>query len=68
MLIVDLVTCFSNVDCGLNELCLGGLCQLSCTVHNPCAQNALCINTDHGTDCSCLEGYQGNGFVGCIPG
>jgi hypothetical protein len=52
----------------LTEAGVGGVCQHPCDVHNPCAFNAVCINTNHRTDCSCAEGYQGNGFVGCAPG
>ncbi|GFG35532.1 hypothetical protein Cfor_09648, partial [Coptotermes formosanus] len=63
----DVVSCSSNDDCPLTEACLGGACQHPCDAHNPCAFNAVCINTNHGTDCSCAEGYQGNGFVGCAP-
>lgn len=62
------VTCSSSDDCPLTEACIGGACQHPCDAHNPCALNAVCINTNHGSDCSCAEGYQGNGFVGCAPG
>lgn len=63
-----LVTCYTDLDCSISEVCLQGVCQLPCSAHNPCAQYAVCVNTNRGPDCSCLEGYQGNGFVGCIPG
>lgn len=43
------------------------MCQRPCDLHNPCAVNGVCINTNHGTDCSCAEGYHGNAFVGCLP-
>ncbi|KAH1017853.1 hypothetical protein HUJ05_008447 [Dendroctonus ponderosae] len=58
----------TNEDCPISEACIDRACQRPCDVHNPCAQNAVCINTNHGCDCSCQEGYQGNGFVGCAPG
>lgn len=64
----NLVTCTTNNDCTNGEVCIQQICQNPCTVHNPCAQNAACINTAHGVDCSCIEGFQGNGFVGCLPG
>lgn len=63
-----IVSCSSNDDCPLTEACLGGACQHPCDAHNPCAFNAICINTNHGTDCSCADGYHGNGYVGCAPG
>lgn len=62
------VKCTRNEDCSLTEVCIEGGCHHPCDVHNPCAQNAICVNTNHGTDCSCAEGYQGNGYVGCQPG
>lgn len=63
-----LVTCISNDDCGLTEACISHRCQHPCDVHNPCAQNAICINTNHGCDCACAEGFHGNGYIGCVPG
>lgn len=60
--------CTRNEDCQLTEACINNACQHPCAIHNPCAQNAVCINTKHGSDCSCAEGYQGNGYVGCVPG
>lgn len=60
--------CTRNEDCSITEVCVEGGCHHPCDVHNPCAQNAICVNTNHGTDCSCAEGYQGNGYVGCQPG
>lgn len=65
---VNVVGCTSNVDCPITEACIGNSCQRPCDVHNPCAQHAVCINTNHGSDCSCAEGFQGDGYVGCTPG
>lgn len=62
------VKCTSNEDCPLTEACISGMCQRPCDLHNPCAQNAVCVNTNHGSDCSCAEGYHGNGYVGCQLG
>lgn len=62
------MACTNNNECPITEACIGNLCQRPCDVHNPCAQHAVCINTNHGSDCSCAEGFQGNGYVGCNPG
>lgn len=62
------MSCIRNEDCSLTEACIDRACQRPCDLHDPCASNAVCINTNHGTDCSCSEGYQGNGYVGCTPG
>ncbi|CAH2073961.1 unnamed protein product, partial [Iphiclides podalirius] len=59
--------CSRNEDCSLTEACINNACQHPCAIHNPCAPNAVCINTNHGSDCGCIEGFQGNGYVGCVP-
>lgn len=63
-----LAECTRNEDCSLTEACVDKKCQRPCNLHNPCAINAVCINTNHGFDCSCNEGYHGNGYVLCEPG
>lgn len=62
---LSLAGCTSNRDCPLTEACIGHTCQEPCLVRNPCAEHAICINTNHGADCSCEEGYHGNGFSYC---
>lgn len=66
--ILHTVKCTRNEDCPLTEACIGNMCQRPCDVHNPCAYNAVCVNVNHGSDCSCPEGLAGNGYVGCQPG
>lgn len=65
---LSLAGCTSHKDCPLTEACNEGTCQEPCLVWNPCAKNAICVNTNHGADCSCEDGYQGNGFSYCAPG
>lgn len=62
------VQCTRNEDCSLAEICLDGICRHPCEVRNPCAPNAACINVNHASDCSCIEGFAGNGYVLCEPG
>lgn len=62
------VHCTSNEDCSLAEACFGGVCRPPCDVRSPCALNAQCVNVNHGSECSCIEGYAGNGYVICEPG
>lgn len=64
-LTLSLAGCTSDRDCPLTEACIGHTCQEPCLVRNPCAEHAVCINTNHGADCSCEEGYHGNGFSYC---
>lgn len=68
LLIFFIVSCTRNEDCSLTEACVNGECIHPCTIHNPCAHNAVCVNTNHGADCSCADGYQGNGYIGCTTG
>lgn len=62
------VQCTRNEDCSVEEACFDGSCHRPCDVRNPCAPNAACLNVNHGTDCSCLDGYEGNGYTSCHPG
>ncbi|KAG8232833.1 hypothetical protein J437_LFUL013159, partial [Ladona fulva] len=66
-LVTPLVGCTSNSDCPIVEACIKGSCKKPCDVHNPCAQNAVCVNSNHASDCSCAKGYHGNAFVQCLP-
>lgn len=65
---LSLAGCTSDKDCPLTEVCIGGTCQDPCLVWNPCTKNAICINTNHQAECSCEDGYYGNGFSYCEPG
>lgn len=65
---LSLVGCTSNRDCPLTETCVGQICQEPCRIKNPCAAHAVCINSNHGTDCICEQGYHGNGFSACALG
>lgn len=60
--------CNRDSECSITEACIKQRCVHPCDAHNPCAQNAVCINTNHAAECSCTDGYEGNGYVGCQPG
>jgi hypothetical protein len=62
------VQCTSNDDCSPTEACIDYTCQHPCDLNNPCAHNAVCINTNHGSDCKCAENHYGNGYDNCQPG
>lgn len=62
------VQCFVNEDCPYTESCIDNACHPSCNVRNPCAEHAVCVNINHGSDCKCQDGYHGNGYVGCQQG
>lgn len=63
--ILRTVKCTRNEDCDLTEACIDNGCRHPCDLQNPCAANAVCINTNHGSDCRCAENYHGNGYAGC---
>lgn len=62
------VQCTINENCKEDEACINDICRPPCDVHNPCVVNAVCKNENHGSVCSCREGYAGNGLVSCVTG
>lgn len=58
--------CQYNEDCPPNKLCdrLNRICINPC-FEDSCGENAECIPKNHGIDCRCLPGYQGNPYVLC---
>lgn len=65
---LSLAGCTSDKDCPLTTACIAGTCQEPCLVRNPCVKNAICVNTNHRAECSCDDGYHGNGFLYCALG
>lgn len=61
------VQCTRNEDCYIAEACYNGVCRLPCDVQD-CAPNAQCVNVNHKSDCKCVDGFTGNGFISCEPG
>lgn len=57
--------CVLNSDCPKDKACLRNKCQDPCP--GTCGQNAECAVINHISTCTCLQGYQGNAFVLCIP-
>lgn len=55
--------CVINQECPRDKACIQEKCKNPCT--NNCGQNAKCDVVNHTPFCSCLEGYQGDAFVGC---
>lgn len=62
------VQCIVNEDCPYTEACIDNVCHPPCNVRNPCAEHAVCVNINHGSDCKCQDGFHGNGYVGCQQG
>lgn len=59
--------CQYNEDCPPNKLCdrLNRICINPC-FEDSCGENAECLPKDHGIDCQCLHGFQGNPYVECV--
>ncbi|KAL4228481.1 hypothetical protein ACF0H5_011528 [Mactra antiquata] len=70
-------TCSMDYDCGSNEKCIADVCvcktgfilvneecvDINECLENPCDPNAVCVNFDGGFQCTCENGYFGNGEV-----
>lgn len=65
---LSLAGCTSDKDCPLTTACIAATCQEPCLHRNPCVKNAVCVNSNHRAECSCNEGYHGNGFLYCALG
>lgn len=61
--------CQYNEDCPPDKLCdrLNRVCINPC-FEDSCGNNAHCRPTNHGIECSCLPGHQGNPYTECEPG
>lgn len=55
--------CVLNSECPTNKACIREKCEDPCL--NSCGQNAQCRVISHSAHCNCLEGYQGDAFIGC---
>lgn len=56
--------CTTNQDCISSKACINERCVDPCP--GSCGQNAICNVINHVSMCTCLQGYQGDPFVGCI--
>lgn len=59
--------CQYNEDCPPNKLCdrLNRICINPC-LEDSCGENAECLPKNHGVDCRCLPGFEGNPYVECL--
>lgn len=55
--------CVLSTECPQNKACIREKCQDPC--QNTCGANAECHVVAHSAYCNCLNGYQGDAFVGC---
>ena len=60
------IGCQSDDECLDKETCKEGTCIPPCLLDDPCGAHAECYNAAHRANCRCVEGYEGDPFVGCI--
>lgn len=60
--------CIVSTDCPRDKACIRSKCLDPCP--NTCGPNTLCTVVNHVPMCTCIEGYDGNAFIGCnkLPG
>lgn len=57
--------CVISQECPSNRACINERCVDPCS--GMCGKNAKCDVVNHTPLCSCLEGYKGDAFIGCVP-
>lgn len=55
--------CVINQECPQDKACVREKCINPCD--NTCGSNARCNVVNHTPFCSCLDGYEGDAFIGC---
>lgn len=56
--------CVISQECPSNQACINEKCLDPCI--NACGNNAKCDVINHMPLCSCISGYKGDAFVGCV--
>ena len=57
--------CIISSDCPSNSACINQKCVDPCP--GSCTTNADCRVVNHSPVCSCVQGFQGDGFRDCSP-
>lgn len=57
--------CRSDASCANDQACINHQCMDPCSVSGQCGDCAECSVVNHGVQCSCKNGYQGNPLTGC---
>lgn len=57
--------CRSDASCSSDLACIDHQCKDPCSVSGQCGECAECSVVNHGVQCSCKNGYQGNALSGC---
>lgn len=62
------ITCDTNTNCGINQICKAGYCiEQLCTTNTDCDGNGLCINS-YCTTFNCLNGNNCPTGTACVQG
>lgn len=59
--------CVTDEQCADNAACVDARCSPVCGPNN-CGLNARCLAKQHRALCTCLPGYEGDGYTGCYSG
>lgn len=57
--------CIINPECSSNRACINQKCRDPCP--GSCGSNAICNVINHNPVCSCIPGFTGDPFRGCVP-
>lgn len=68
IIIIILVGCRTDENCGIEEACINRVCQNPCSIFGACGRNANCRPINHKPECSCPANFRGNPNVVCEQG
>ncbi|XP_036344722.1 fibrillin-3-like, partial [Rhagoletis pomonella] len=59
------IGCRNDLTCPSDEACINKKCKNPCDAPGQCGQCANCLVVNHGVQCSCPNGFLGDGLSGC---
>ncbi|KAK7075250.1 hypothetical protein SK128_022664 [Halocaridina rubra] len=59
------INCQSDRDCLNSEVCTKFYCEDPCLKDNSCPESAICVSSNHRSQCHCPPGSSGNPDISC---
>uniref|UniRef100_A0A1A9ZCQ3 EGF-like domain-containing protein n=1 Tax=Glossina pallidipes TaxID=7398 RepID=A0A1A9ZCQ3_GLOPL len=59
------IGCRNDLNCAPDQTCINKMCKNPCDSLGQCGQCASCLVVNHGVQCSCPNGFVGDGLTGC---
>lgn len=59
------IGCRNDLNCAPDQTCINKMCKNPCDSPGQCGQCAGCLVVNHGVQCSCPNGFVGDGLTGC---